>query len=288
MRRAFGAAVRVGLFGCVLQLAAQPQFPTAIPQTKFNSGQDIVPSFDGWLRNADGTYTFVFGYLNRNYKEELVIPAGPDNKVEPGTALDQGQPTYFLPRRHAWVFRVTVPADWGQKELVWTISAHGKTERAYASLQMEEEIMPRLIMSRGGLSPGLDDPNKPPAVSVVPVTSATAGIPVSLTAQVKDDGLPKPRVLKVRAEVAPGKAQTNTAGGRARSGVSVTWFEYRGPAKVAFDPAEPVHVGTPGEPVDGKAQVTAHFSEPGTYVLRATADDGALSTTGDVTITVTR
>lgn len=288
MRRAFGAAVCVGLFGCVCQLAAQPQFPTAIPQTKFNSGQDVVPSFDGWLRNADGTYTFVFGYMNRNYKEELVILAGPDNKVEPGAALDQGQPTYFLPRRHAWVFRVTVPADWGQKELVWTITAHGKTEKAYASLQMEEEIIPRLIMSHGGLSPGLDDPNKPPAVSVVPVTSASVGNPVTLTALVTDDGLPKPRVLKVRAEVAPGKAQTNTAGSRPRSGVSVTWFEYRGPAKVTFDPAEPVHVGTPGEPVDGKAQVTAHFAAPGTYVLRATADDGALSTTGDVTITVTR
>jgi len=288
MRRAFGAAVCVGLFGCIFQLAAQPQFPTAIPQTKFNSGQDVVPSFDGWLHNADGTYTFVFGYMNRNYKEELVIPAGPDNKVEPGTALDQGQPTYFLPRRHAWVFRVTVPADWGQKELVWTITAHGKTEKAYASLQMEEEIMPRLIMSHGGLSPGLDDPNKPPAVSVVPVTSASVGNPVTLTAQVTDDGLPKPRVLKVRAEVAPGKAQTNTAGGRPRSGVSVSWFEYRGPAKVTFDPAEAVHVGTPGEPVDGKAQVTAHFTAPGTYVLRATADDGALSTTGDVTITVAR
>jgi hypothetical protein len=278
---------------------AQPNFPTAIPQTHFNSGQDIIPSFDGWLRNSDGTLTFVFGYLNRNYKEELVIPAGPDNKVEPAAALgpasvgaraagDQGQPTYFLPRRHAWVFRVTVPADWGQKELVWTITAHGKTEKAYASLQMEEEIIPRLIMSHGGLSPGLDDPNKPPVVSALPVTSATVGSPVTLTAQVKDDGLPKPRILKARAEVAPGKAQTNTAGARPRSGLRVSWFEYRGPAKVKFDPSEPVHVGTPGEPVDGKAEVTAYFTEPGTYVLRATADDGALNTSGDVTITVTR
>jgi len=266
---------------------AQPNFPTAIPQTHFNSGQDIVPSFDGWLHNADGTYTFVFGYMNRNYKEELVIPPGPDNKVEPAAALDQGQPTYFLPRRHAWVFKVTVPADWGQKELVWTITAHGKTEKAYASLQMEEEIVPRLIMSRGGLSPGLDDPNKPPSVSVEPVASASVGSPVTLTAIVNDDGLPKPRVQKARSEVAPGKAQTNTAGGRPRSGLSVSWYEYRGPAKVRFDPPEPVHVGTPGEPVaNGKAVTTAHFTQPGAYVLRATVDDGALTTTGDVTITV--
>ena len=285
-RAAFCASI---LFALAIPARAQPNFPTAIPQTHFNSGQDIVPSFDGWLHNADGTYTFVFGYMNRNYKEELAIPAGPDNKVEPGGTLDQGQPTYFLPRRHAWVFRVTVPADWGSKELTWTITAHGKTEKAYGSLQMEEQIIPRLIMSRGGLSPGLDDPNKPPSVSVVPVKTASVGNPVTLTANVTDDGLPKPRVQKVRAEVAPGKAQTNTAGGRSRSGLTVSWYQYRGPAKVTFDPAEPVRVGTPGEPTaDGKAVATARFTEPGTYVLRATADDGALSNTADVTIVVSR
>ncbi len=43
--------------------------PLRFLKRSFNSGQDVVPSFDGWLRNADGTFTFVFGYLNRNYKE---------------------------------------------------------------------------------------------------------------------------------------------------------------------------------------------------------------------------
>ncbi|HYL38388.1 MAG TPA: hypothetical protein VEV17_20895 [Bryobacteraceae bacterium] len=283
-------AILAGVLAGGFRAHAQPQFPTAIPQTKFNSGQDVVPSFDGWLKNSDGTFTFVFGYMNRNYKEELAIPAGPDNKVEPGTALDQGQPTYFLPRRHAWVFQVRVPADWGQKELVWTITAHGRTEKAYASLQMVEQIAPRLIMSHGNLSPGLDDPNKPPSVSIAPVSSASAGSPVSLTALVSDDGLPKPRVLKARTEVGPGKAQTNSAGqGRRMPGVSLSWFQYRGPAKVTFEPADPVRLGTPGEPlVNGKAVTAARFTQPGTYVLRATADDGALSGTSDVTITVTR
>ncbi|HLG97294.1 MAG TPA: hypothetical protein VKX49_13365 [Bryobacteraceae bacterium] len=284
--KALHVAALLPFFG--ICASAQPQFPTAIPQTKFNSGQDVVPSFDGWMRNADGTYTFVFGYLNRNYKEELAIPAGQDNKLEPGPGLDQGQPTYFLPRRHAWVFQVKVPADWGTKELIWSITAHGKTEKAYASLQMEEQILPRLIMSHGNLSPGLDDPNQAPVVRIEPVSEATVGAPVSLSALVTDDGLPKPRILKARAEVAPGKAQTNTAGGRPRSGVSVSWYEYRGPAKVSFEPTEPVKVGTPGEPVNGKAVATARFTEPGTYVLRAVADDGALSTTADVTVTVTR
>jgi hypothetical protein len=38
---------------------------------------------------------------------------------------------------------------------------------------------------------------------------------------------------------------------------------------------------------DGKASTSVVFSEPGTYVLRAYADDGILSTPADVTINVT-
>jgi hypothetical protein len=37
---------------------------------------------------------------------------------------------------------------------------------------------------------------------------------------------------------------------------------------------------------DGKAPIAAKFTQPGTYVLRATANDGELSTTSDITITV--
>src|SRR5437899_241820 len=168
------------------------QLPTYNPQTQFSSGQDVVPVYEGWLRNSDGTFTFVFGYFNRNWKEELVIPAGPDNKLEPGEP-DRGQPTYFLPRRQPWVFRVQVPKDWGQQELVWTITAHGRTEKAYAQLLPEEEIRERLIMTRGNLNRGEDDPNEPPSIRIAPVPPASVSSPVSLTALVEDDGLPTPR-----------------------------------------------------------------------------------------------
>ena len=264
----------------VSNAGAQNLPPTYIPQEKFARGQDVVPSYDGFLKNADGTFTMVFGYMNRNYEEELVIPTGPDNKLEPGMA-DQGQPTYFLPRRHAWVFRVKVPADWGNKELVWTITSHGRTEKAYGSLQSDEEIIERLIMTRGNLSPGLDDPNQPPSVSVSPVSEASTGGPLSLTALVSDDGLPKPRVPKAAPAAAQGTAQTNTSTARPRLGLNVTWFEYRGPGKVTFDDAGPILVG------NGQAVTRAHFTVPGTYVLRATANDGELQTTNDVTINVT-
>ena len=259
---------------------AQPQTPaTYIPQTKFARGQNVIPSFDGWIRNPDGTFTLVFGYMNRNYEEELLIPPGPNNKLEPGP-VDQGQPTFFLPRRRAWVFRVNVPADFGNKELVCTLTVNGRTEKAFGHLLREEEIVERVIQTRGNLSPGLDDPNKAPSISVASVQGARIGAPATLNASVADDGLPKPRVIKARPAVESSKAQTNTSIAAPRLGLNVTWFQLRGPAKVIFDPATPVLVS------NGQAAATARFPQPGTYVLRATANDGGLSTTTDVTIAV--
>lgn len=254
------------------------QLPTYNPQTQFSSGQDVVPVYEGWLRNTDGTFTFVFGYFNRNWKEELVIPAGPDNKVEPGDS-DRGQPTYFLPRRQPWLFRVQVPKDWGQQELVWTITAHGRTEKAYAQLIPEYEMLERLIQTRGNLNPGDDDPNKPPSIAIPPVPPVEAARPVPLTALVTDDGLPKPRPAPAPRAGIP-QAQTNSATGLRPPGLSVKWFEYRGPAKVTFESAGPIAVSK------GQAITSARFAAPGTYVLRATADDGELTTSADVTITV--
>ena len=257
---------------------AQPPVPTYIGQTKFQTGQDVVPTFEGWLRNTDGSFTFVFGYFNRNFQEEPAIPAGPDNKLEPGAA-DQDQPTFFLPRRQSFVYRVSVPKDWGSKELVWSLTVHGRTEKAYASLLPEEEISERMIMTRGGLFPGDDDPNKPPEIKIAPAAAASVGQPLTLSAMVTDDGLPKPRAPRAaKAGAAP--AQSNGAGARPRGGLTVTWMEYRGPAKVTFDPA-----GASGV-ANGQAAVTAKFTAPGTYVLRAIASDGALSTRTDVTVTV--
>jgi hypothetical protein len=73
--------------------------------------------------------------------------------------------------------------------------------------------------------------------------------------------------------------QTNTVGNRSR-GLTVTFFHYRGPAKVIFDSTDPIRV------TDGKAVVTAQFTQPGTYWLRAVANDGRLSTSADVNVTV--
>jgi len=276
--RFWGAACLVAA-GVASSAMAQVPLPTANPQTQFSSGQSVVPVYEGWIKNPDGTFTFVFGYFNRNWKEEPVIPAGPNNKLEPGPA-DRGQPTFFLPRRQPWVFRVQVPADWGQKELVWSITVNGKTERAYAQMKLEEQILERMIMARGNLNPGDDDPNKPPAVTIAPVTGATTANPVTLTALVTDDGLPKPRVRKTPPPAATGTAQINNSGRLLPTGLNVSWYQYGGPAKVEFERTGPIPVN------NGQAAITARFTAPGIYILRALASDGALQKAAEVTVTV--
>src|SRR5579871_2735090 len=75
-----------------------------------DSGQSVTPAYEGWYRNADGTITLLAGYFNRNLKQEVDIPIGPDNHIDPG-GPDRGQPTHFLTRRQWGMFTITVPAD---------------------------------------------------------------------------------------------------------------------------------------------------------------------------------
>ena len=276
------SAVIVVMFGGWIH---SQQLPTAIPQTKWASGQDVVPYFDGWIKNPDGSFDMVFGYFNRNWEEQLAIPVGPANSVEPG-GPDRGQPTYFLPRRQGWVYRVRVPKDFGKQTMTWTITANGKTQKAYGELTNPvEEITERIIMTRGNLNPGDGDPNKPPSVTIAAVRGATVGEPVTLSAAVTDDGLPKPRDAAPRRPTTTDatriQAQTNSNATPRPRGLTISWMQIRGPAKVTFEPTGSTPV------VGGKAAITARFQQAGTYVMRVTANDGSLSTKSDITITVT-
>src|SRR5262249_18943927 len=267
------------LAGVAQPFMAASQLPTELPSTKFNSGQDVQPYFEGWIRNKDGSFDLVFGYFNRNWQEELAIPAGPDNIVEPG-GPDRGQPTYFLPRRQGWVYRVRVPSDFGKGVVTWTIKANGKTEKAYGELLPVEEITERIIMTRGNLNPGDEDPNKPPTLSIAPAGTASLDAPLTLTANVSDDGLPKPRAASPVGPPQPGdataiQAPANSSAAPRPRGLTVSWMQLRGPAKARLDRSGPITVE------NGKAETTVRFSERGPYVLRATANDGALTTKAD-------
>ena len=108
--------LRVGVLGAALTVGAWTV--VAGQQMAFSTGQTVAPAFEGWEKNADGSYNMVFGYFNRNWDEHLYVPIGPDNSIEPG-GPDRGQPTYFFPRRNRFHFKVRVPAGFGKKELVW-------------------------------------------------------------------------------------------------------------------------------------------------------------------------
>src|SRR4029450_10243746 len=139
----------------------------------------------------NGTFDLVFGYFNRNWTEEIAIAPGADNRIEPN-GPDAGQPTYFLPRRQRWIFRINVPANFGKNEVTWTITANGRTEKAYGSLLASEEITERVIMTDGGLDPGAEDPNEPPRLTIAPVQGATVGTAVTPPSTVVHDGRATP------------------------------------------------------------------------------------------------
>src|SRR5262245_18584199 len=258
-------------------------------QEQYTHGQTIAPAFEGFIENPDGTFDLVFGYLNRNYEELLDIPIGPAKNIEPG-GPDQGQPTHFLTRRRRHQFRIRVPKQFGNKEIVWTLTTRGKTEKAYGTLKPEYILDNRVMMMNNSSfgQRGNEGDNQPPVVRLEGEARRTVkvGEPLTLTAIVTDDGLPEP----------PGASDRRPPGGgdRARRmeyGLRAAWYVYRRAGSVTFEPEQLLRPYPPGRtppplPKDGRTSVKATFGAPGTYVLRIIGDDMGLHSTQDVTVTV--
>ena len=263
-------------------LAALFAASAARAQVQYSRGQDVAPVFEGWERNPDGTFSMVFGYLNRNYEEEVDIPVGTANTVDLGTgdagqgaSVDRGQPTHFYPRRQRFLFRVVVPKDWDkERKVIWTLTSHGKTNQAKGWLQPVWELSQDVVVENMG--GGVPDPNnKPPSLTIGDVSNITLSDAATLTASATDDGLPKPY------RRSPSNPDRDSQPRRPR-GVQIKWIQYRGPGKVTFDPDASAVVY--GEAVALTSKVS--FGAPGTYVLRATANDGQLFTSREITVTV--
>jgi hypothetical protein len=168
-----------------------------------------------------------------------------------------------------------VPADWDkQQKVIWTLTSHGRTNQAKGWLQPVWELSQDVVVENMG--GGVPDPNnKPPSLTIGDVSTITLPAAATLTASATDDGLPKPY------RRAPSNPDRDSQSRRPR-GVQIKWIQYRGPGKVTFDPANSAVVY--GEPVTLASKVS--FSAPGIYVLRATANDGQLFTSRDVSVTV--
>lgn len=260
-------------FGTILGVALAGACSLATAQLSYTKGQHVEPAYEGWRQNEDGTYSFMFGYFNENWQEELDIPVGSSNFFSPGEA-DRGQPTHFLPRRNRFTFEVVVPADWGDRELVWEVtSPNGETRRAYATLAADYVVDNVVIASEtGSLGAGTSSPesraNQPPQTELVgdEIRTIRVGEPLTFQTRVTDDGIPKTRdsVSQSRQflQFALGDAVANLSDEQIRrmlllraptkvtvdktNGLYLSWNVYRGPAGkqsgvqdvVRFDPPQ--------------------------------------------------
>lgn len=265
-------------------------------------GLSIAPVYEGWEENLDGSFDLIFGYFNRNWNEWIDVPVGATNRIEPGDP-DQGQPTHFLPRRNQFVFRIRVPKDFGNREVVWTLTSNGKTEKAYGTLKPDyvvNEIVMAANFGAGGQTGTMPDlaGNVAPVLKVEgeKTRRVKVGEPISLIAVATDDG--KPRTRPMQAQIGGNRTVPNSA-----TGLRLVWLKYRGAGEVTFDPPQfsawedtrdgansPWAVGwrTPPIPADNRWETRAIFKSPGEYVLRCVAHDGALMTTENITVVVTQ
>ncbi len=303
--------INAGRIISILAMLATMVTPSVLHAESYLKGEPVWPVFEGWRPNPDGTFNFMFGYMNENWEEQPQIPVGDNNYFTPGE-LDRNQPGYFLPRRNRFTFEVTVPADWGDRELVWTLNHNGVESKAYATLKDDYLVDNMVIASEtGSLGLGISSPesrkNVPPVVSVRGDTIRTArvGESITLITHVADDGLPNARSGRTisqrsyasRIMQPPQKPTVDKT-----NGLYLSWNVYRGSGDaVSFDPPqvkpwEDTRTSAnspwgglwmpPAVPEDGIYAVTATFTEPGTYILWGRADDGGLYHDGYITVNV--
>jgi hypothetical protein len=265
--------------GVVLSAGQQGQGTTPAPWPLSNAvrekGSSITGAYEGWFYNKDGSQSLLIGYFNRNTKQELDIPVGANNRIEPG-GPDLGQPTHFLAGRQFGVFAIHVPKGFGAKELSWTIVANGQTNTITMHTRPDWIVEPFEDPANKNtppvirFEPGGATYSGPPAATAA-TYSTTAGTPLSLVAWATDEG-PKVNV----PDTPPSRNRARAGAGAAPPApprLAIVWSVFRGPGAVTFDSVKPAI----DRDHDGKASATATFSTPGDYILRLQANDS----TGD-------
>ena len=257
-------ALAVSVLAVTASFAAAQSLPLEPPHV---AGNGITAAFEGWFKNADGSYGLLFGYYNRNQQQEVDIPIGPNNRIEPG-GPDQGQPTHFIPGRNWGVFAVHVPADFGTKKITWTVVANGHATSVPAYLHTDYEISPFQEISVGNRPPTVGfEENGPraqgPNGGMMAERTVKVDTPLNLTVWTEDDA----------------KWVTNT-GAQPKvlpPPVILRFTKYRGPGEITFGKERPevetVVRRDSKVPFNGRAATTAIFSEPGEYIVNIGATD---------------
>ena len=238
--------------------APAPQAPRVLPlEPAREKGSSITPAFEGWYENADGSFSLLVGYFNRNRNEALDIPVGPNNRVEPGD-VDQGQPTYFATGRNWGMFAIKVPKDFGTKTLTWTIVSNGESQSIPLGLTKGYTITPFVEAGMGNRPPVFTfAPGGPtftgPPTAVATALTGTVNAPITIDLWVND----------------PKQTNVGVPSPRAAAGIAtVSFHKFRGPGRVTFEPARRP-VAKQGDMVSTKAT----FTVPGEYLLRVQGND---------------
>ncbi|HKF65695.1 MAG TPA: hypothetical protein VKB36_04185 [Vicinamibacterales bacterium] len=271
-RIAFGLVVASVAAASVLVRAGQQgssQTPSPLPLSNpvRERGSSVTGAYEGWYNDKDGSIRMLVGYFNRNTAQELDVPIGPNNRIEPG-GPDQGQPTHFLAARAFGVFTIKVPRDFGDKKLTWTLVANGFTNTITMHLKKDWIVEPFLDAASKNTPPVLkfqaDGPSFTGPPSTIAATyTATVGQPLDLTTWASDEG------AKVNVETSGrGRGRGETP---AFSPLVESWSVFRGPGNVTFSQARPTLDRANG----GKASTNATFSAPGDYILRLQANDSS-------------
>ena len=251
-----------------MTIAALPVLAQQLPlEPRHDAGQSITGVFEGWFRNADGSFGLLFGYLNRNLKEDADIAIGANNHIDPG-GPDRGQPTHFSPGRMWGDFTITVPADFGTSKLNWTIVANGKTTVIPASLKPDWELSP-FVDATG---------NTPPFISFEsfeesgPLAQGPRGVTDLQRSHDRSaafiDHLDRRRYRGLARD-------TNS------ENACIADLEFvPGPGPVAFSAVKPLIEKVDGKmppkaTFAGKATTEATFAVPGEYVLQVMANDAS-------------
>jgi hypothetical protein len=211
------------------------------------TGRPVLPIFDGWFRNSDGSFELCFGYHNLNLRQALDIPLGADNFIRP-SRFDGAQPTRFDPvpangsRRYWCAFTVNVPADIGDERVVWTLR-----------IDEQEYSVPGHVTSRNY---ELDEPDHVTRAAYAPLIrlgpentegKGRKGIRVGPIVA----GVGAPIELGIWADPAPAPEAL------------VWWFKHQGPGQVEFSRPE-------SRVAQGGSRTTtlATFDTPGRYLIR--------------------
>lgn len=267
----------VGLIGVITaplyaQLPAHLRdYPLASRKT---SGDLIAPFFDGWIRNEDRSVTMVFGFMNRNTKEIVDIPLGPNNYLEPAQ-FDGAQATHFPVYdrpgfrgiRERGAFAVTVPADMAGTEVVWTLKHAGHSYSIPGRDKSTAYQMGNEPLALGSLNPAIrfdmdgTESTDREGIYASKITTVV-GKPLNLSAYVQDRG--EREGYEVESLLFP---------------VGTEWILHQGPAKPEFETAaisgRERGQGDDGEMGNGwsSVQTQATFWEPGEYVIRLRVDN---------------